>query len=104
SFIWPTMLLFLAVLPLLVLLYVLLLRRRRRMLAAYGALGFGAPSAAGRRSLGARRHLPPALFFLGLASLVVALARPQAIVSIPRVQGTVVLAFDVSGSMAATDM
>ncbi|MEP7357513.1 MAG: VWA domain-containing protein, partial [Anaerolineales bacterium] len=77
---------------------------RRRMLAAYGSLGFGAPAAAARRGLGARRHLPPALFLLGLAILVVALARPRAIVSLPRVQGTVVLAFDVSGSMAAGDL
>src|SRR4029078_12130692 len=36
--------------------------------------------------------------------LMVALARPQAVVSLPRVQGTVILAFDVSGSMAADDL
>ena len=32
-----------------------------------------------------------------------ALARPQADLSLPRVEGTVILAFDVSGSMAASD-
>ena len=40
----------------------------------------------------------------GLAILVLALARPQAVVSVPRVEGTVILSFDVSGSMAADDM
>ena len=36
--------------------------------------------------------------------LVIALARPQSVVSVPRVEGTVILAFDVSGSMAADDL
>jgi Ca-activated chloride channel family protein len=36
--------------------------------------------------------------------LVLALARPQSVIGVPRFEGTVVLAFDVSGSMAATDM
>src|SRR5689334_11878123 len=35
--------------------------------------------------------------------MIVGLARPQAVVSLPRLEGTVILAFDVSGSMAATD-
>src|SRR4030095_5941593 len=34
----------------------------------------------------------------------IARARPRAVVSVPRVEGTVVLAFDVSGSMAADDL
>jgi Ca-activated chloride channel family protein len=53
--------------------------------------------------IGARRHVPPALFAAGLALLIVGLARPQAVVSVPRIAGTVMLAFDVSGSMAAED-
>ena len=40
----------------------------------------------------------------GLAVLLVALARPQATVDLPRQEGTVILAFDVSGSMAADDL
>ena len=59
--------------------------------------------AAGRR-LGLRRHIPPALFLAGLTILLIALARPQTVVSLPRVEGTVILAFDVSGSMAADDL
>ena len=46
----------------------------------------------------------PALFVVGLVVLIVALARPQATVSLPRQEGTVILAFDVSGSMAADDL
>jgi Ca-activated chloride channel family protein len=44
------------------------------------------------------------LVLAGLATLVVALARPQAVVGVPRQEGIVVLAFDVSASMAADDM
>jgi Ca-activated chloride channel family protein len=102
SFIWPAMLWSLLLIPPGVGLYVGLQRRRRRFLANYGGLGL-AQEAAGRR-LGWRRHAPPALFLSGLAILLVALARPQASVNLPRQRGTVILAFDVSGSMAADDM
>ena len=44
------------------------------------------------------------LFLAGFAVMAVGLARPQAVVSLPREQGTVILAFDVSGSMAADDI
>jgi Ca-activated chloride channel family protein len=102
SFIWPAMLLFLIVIPLFLLLYLGLQRRRRRALASYGSLGM-VQGALGR-SLGLRRHIPPALFLAGLAVLVTAMARPQTVVNLPRVEGTVILAFDVSGSMAAGDL
>jgi Ca-activated chloride channel family protein len=102
SFIWPAMLVALLLVPLAIGLYVRLQRRRRRYVAAYGAMGL-AP-AAGRSGLGRRRHIPAALFLLGLTILLLALARPQALVSLPRQEGTVILAFDVSGSMAADDL
>jgi Ca-activated chloride channel family protein len=102
SFLWPTMLLALAAIPLFVALYALAQRRRRRMAAAIGSLGM-LQAARGRR-LGARRHIPPALTLLALALLLVGLARPQAALSLPRLEGTVVLAFDVSRSMAADDV
>jgi Ca-activated chloride channel family protein len=41
---------------------------------------------------------------LSLTILIVALARPQTVVGLPRIEGTVILAFDVSGSMAADDL
>jgi Ca-activated chloride channel family protein len=101
SFIWPVMLILLLLLPLGVLLYLRMQRRRQRMMASYGSMGM--VQTAGRQ-LGARRHIPPALFLAGLAILIIALARPQTVVSVPRVEGTVMLTFDVSGSMAAEDL
>ena len=97
SFISPEMLFLLASVPLLVLLYVRMQRRRQMFSAAYGS--FGPAQEAGRR-----RHVPPALFLISFAILTTALARPQAAVSLPHIEGTVILAFDVSGSMAADDL
>jgi Ca-activated chloride channel family protein len=102
SFIWPAMLLLLALLPVFVVLYLRMQRRRRQLAASYGSLGQW--QGAGGRGLGTRRHLPPAFFLLSLTILILALARPQTVVSLPRIEGTVILAFDVSGSMAADDI
>lgn len=102
SFIWPYMLLSLLLIPPLCLLYLHVQRRRQAIAARYGTLGI--VQEAGNRLLGARRHIPPALFLIGLTILLVSLARPQAVVSLPRLEGTVILAFDVSGSMAADDL
>jgi Ca-activated chloride channel family protein len=102
SFIWPTMLFSLLTVPVLVALYVRNQRRRQQIAARYGSMGF--VQASSGPALGRRRHVPALLFLAGLTILLMALARPQAVVSLPRLQGTVVLAFDVSGSMAATDM
>jgi Ca-activated chloride channel family protein len=101
TFAWPWMLLLLAAVVPLVLGYRKLLRRRlarRAELASLGLVAAG-PGAAGRR-----RHVPAALFLCALTFLLVALARPQATVAEPRRDGVVVLAFDVSSSMAATDL
>jgi Ca-activated chloride channel homolog len=51
-----------------------------------------------------RRHVPPVLFLLALIAMVVAIARPAAVVTLPSQHETVVLAIDVSGSMRATDV
>jgi Ca-activated chloride channel family protein len=102
SFIWPVMLLLLSLIPLFGLLYVILQQRRRRIVADYGGLGL-AQGATGR-GLGIRRHVPPTLFMASLTILIISLARPQALVSLPKVEGTVMLVFDVSGSMAADDL
>jgi len=96
------MLLWLLLIPLGIGRYLMLQQRRRRLAASYGSLGF--VRGAGGRQPGLRRHIPPALFLVGLTILVFALARPQTVVSLPRSEGTVILAFDVSGSMAADDM
>jgi Ca-activated chloride channel family protein len=100
TFAWPWLLLSLAAIPVLWVAYRRLLRRRaarREELAALGLVATG--PGAGRRA-----HLAPVLFLGALALLLVALARPQATVAEPRRGGTVVLAFDVSSSMAAKDV
>ncbi len=101
SFIWPAMLLSLLLIPLVVALYVRLQRRRRLARERYGSLGI-VQGTTGRFAW--RRHVPPAFSLLGLTLLCLATARPQTVVSLPKVVGTVILAFDVSGSMAADDM
>lgn len=50
------------------------------------------------------RHVPAALALLALASLLVAIARPQRTVAAERREATVILVFDTSGSMLATDV
>jgi Ca-activated chloride channel family protein len=103
TFIWPTMLLFaLVLIPLLIAFYLVLQQRRRRFTEKYGNLGLVQSSAGGR--MGARRHIPPILFLVSLSILMLALARPQTEISLPRIEGTVILAFDVSGSMGANDL
>jgi Ca-activated chloride channel family protein len=73
-------------------------RQRTRALAGTG-LG-----TAGRRRDTLRRHLPPLLFLAALTLLLLSVARPQANLPVARAAGTVILAFDVSNSMAATDV
>lgn len=51
-----------------------------------------------------RRHLPALLVLAAMAPLAIALARPQAAVSVPAEQASIVLVTDQSGSMNATDL
>jgi Ca-activated chloride channel family protein len=102
TFIWPVMLLFLVLVPVFIILYLLMQRKRRRVLAR--SSGFGLLQGAAGRGIGIRRQIPPVLFLISLTILIVALARPMATLSFPRIEGTVILAFDASGSMAATDL
>ena len=101
TFIWPVLLYSLILIPLFIALYLVLQRRRKRIAANYQTLSTSSEIA--KRDPGIRRHIPPILFLLSLAILGVALARPQTEVSLPHIEGTVILAFDVSGSMAADD-
>ena len=105
---WPWALLLLVLVPLAAMGYLALERRRRARLAGLGTLGHTVSDidGGGRRTRwrALQRWLPAALVLVGLTTLVVALARPQAVVGVPRQEGIVVLAFDVSGSMAADDM
>jgi len=102
SFIWPTLLLTLVFVPVLVLLYLWLQRRRYSFATRYGSLGLVHDGAG--RGIGLRRHIPAMIFLAGITVLLFSLARPQATVSVPKIEGTVMLTFDVSGSMAAEDL
>jgi hypothetical protein len=92
----------LVLIPLFIGVYLLMQRRRRKLTANYSSLGFASGAKASQP--GSRRHIPVVFFLLGLTILAIALARPQAVVALPKQEGTVILAFDVSGSMAADDI
>ena len=102
SFIWPWVLLALVALPVCVYLYVLLQRKRARDAASLGALGTVQEGAAG--AVGRRRHIAPIVFLIAVGLLAVASARPQITLPVPRMEGVVVLAMDVSSSMVADDV
>lgn len=102
SFMWPEVLISLLVIPLFISGYLLLQRRRQRLTERYSNLGFIQGKT--KAESGYRRHIPIFLLLSGLTILIVALARPQMEVSLPRIEGTIILAFDVSGSMAADDL
>ena len=53
---------------------------------------------------GVRSHLPPALYAVSAAALVLALAHPQRKVTVPVEQATVILVTDHSRSMQASDI
>jgi Ca-activated chloride channel homolog len=101
TFQWPLMLWFWLVLPVVAGLYLWLQRRRQAARRVVLGVVVEAGHSAGR---GLRRHLPAVFFLAALACLITALARPEAMVNQPHLTGTVILAFDVSGSMAADDL
>jgi len=101
TFQWPEFLWLLAALPLLVALYVYLLRRKKKFAVRYSNLALLREAMSGPSW---RRHVPPFLLLVGLAALVVAIARPSAVMTLPSQHETVILAMDVSGSMRASDV
>ena len=102
SFLWPDSLWLLFTVPLLVALYVFVLRRRKKLAVRYASLAMVKEAmGVGQRF---RRHVPPALFLVGLTLMIVALARPTATVTLPTQHETIILAMDVSGSMRAVDV
>src|SRR5690606_24627127 len=100
TFIWPPMLILLLLIPALVVLY-LQMQRRRQQIFASSTMRLTGQSVS---RLSARRHISPLFYLIALTILIIALARPEAVVGVPRIEGTVILAFDISASMAATDL
>jgi len=102
KFLWPSLLWLLLIVPLLVLLYLWLLKRRRKVVVRYAGLAnVKAAMSTGHRW---RRHIPPVLLLLATTTMLLAVARPTAVLTLPSTHRTIVLAMDVSGSMRARDV
>jgi len=102
KFLWPEMLWLLLVIPALVAGYFYLLRRNQQSALKYASLSMVKEAmGAGQRF---RRHIPPLLFLLALIAMLVAVARPAAVITLPSQHQTIILAMDVSGSMRAVDV
>jgi Ca-activated chloride channel homolog len=99
---WPGLLWTLLLVPVALAAYLLAQRRRSRYTVRFTNLDLLANVVSAKP--GWRRHLPPALYLLALAALLVSLARPQALTLVPKEQATIILVMDVSGSMNATDV
>ena len=118
TFLWPSMLWLLVAVPLAAALYWALARRRTRSSALYaslqtvggdvGSVAGGAVRGAGKGAskIGTRmqRMLPGLLWILALTALILAVARPQAALTLPARLDAVMLALDMSNSMRATDI
>ena len=102
NFLWPEFLWLLLTLPLLAGIYIWTLRRKKKLALRYASLSI-VKEAMGRGHSW-RRHVPPILFLLAIAAMLLAAARPLATITLPSRQQTLILAMDVSGSMRATDV
>ncbi len=102
TFLWPEMLWLFLLVPALVAGYFYLLRRKQQTALRYASLSMV------KEAMGAgqkfRRHIPPLLFLVALIAMIVAIARPAAVITLPSQHQTIILAMDVSGSMRATDV
>jgi Ca-activated chloride channel family protein len=102
KFLWPHMLWLLVLVPALVAAYLYVLRRKKKAVIRYASLAMIRDALGPAQVL--RRHVPPVLFLLAIVAMIVAVARPAAVVTLPSQHETIVLAIDVSGSMRATDV
>lgn len=102
TFLWPTSLLLLLLIPMSVLIYIWVLRRRRRFAVRYSSLSLIREALPERSRW--RSHIPPVLFLIAIASLITALTRPVAEVTVPLSRTTIILALDISRSMCAVDV
>lgn len=93
---WSVMLWLLAAIPVIAGGHAVIVTRRQTRAAATGL----SPPRAAR----GRRLLPPLLFLGAIALLITALARPTAVLPVPTLHGTVILAMDISNSMLAEDL
>ena len=99
NFIWPSLLLLLLLVPVLVGAYLWLLKRRKKMAVSYANLALVRQAI--KKGPSWRRHVPPALMLIALTLMLIAAARPVATIRLPSNKQTIMLAMDVSGSMRA---
>ncbi len=99
---WPYALLFLLLIPLLIAAYWWMLRRKRKYAVSYASLSLIRAALPKRARW--RQHLPFALFVTSIGALVLGMARPHAVVSVPLSRTSIILALDVSRSMCASDV
>jgi Ca-activated chloride channel family protein len=102
TFLWPQLLWLTLCVPAIIAAYIYVLRRKNKLAVRYASLTM--VKEAMRTSNAARRDIPPLLFLLALIAMLLAIARPAAVISLPSNHETVILAIDVSGSMRATDV
>lgn len=102
TFQWPYLLLSLLLVPALIGLYALAQRRRRAYAVRFTNLELLGQVVG--RGPGVRRHVPPSLFMIGMAALLISLARPTAVIPVPTGEATVIMVMDTSGSMRANDL
>lgn len=102
TFTWPLALLLALAAPIVLGAYLLAMRRRRKHAVSYSSVAL-LRSVLPRRSRW-RRHLPVAMLLASLGVLAVAAARPQLTREVPIGRTSIILAFDVSLSMCATDV
>ena len=102
TFLWPEMLLLLLIVPALVAAYFIILRRKKEAFLRYASLSM--VKEAMSRGQTFRRHIPPLLFLVALTIMIIAIARPAEVITLPSQHQTIILAMDVSGSMRAVDV
>lgn len=102
TFATPWVLWGLFLIPLALFAYWLVQRRRIKYAARFTNLDLLANVV--DASPGRRRHLPALFALAALAALIVAVARPQTSVAVPRDDATVIMTLDSSASMTATDV
>jgi Ca-activated chloride channel homolog len=102
TFLWPEMLLLLLIVPALVVAYFFILKRKKQAALKYASLIMVKEAMSAGQKF--RRHIPPLLFIISLFAMILAIARPAAIVTLPSQHRTIILAMDISGSMRATDV
>lgn len=102
EFLWSPVFYLFALIPISILAYVLILRRRKPFAVRYSSLSL--VRAAKPRQTQWKRHIPFVLFLLAISSLIMAMARPVSVITLPASNATIILSIDVSRSMCSTDI